>query len=145
MPLGLYPCAVGVSAAWHGSGEGCSSPCQCYAEGVYIFVRILPATHSLFTKQLNSSNLQFESFSFHSSMAGEATLTGNRVSIDDCLALGQGITIHEYHPSTKELWRSPGGSVLALGNAWNAAAAATSGELCLGRSSELRKFSKFLS
>ena len=32
----------------------------------------------------------------------------------------------------EELWRSPepGGAVLALGNAWNAAAAAT-GELCL--------------
>ena len=33
---------------------------------------------------------------------------------------------------TKELWRSPEGVVLALGNAWNAAAAA-SGELCLSR------------
>ena len=32
----------------------------------------------------------------------------------------------------EEVWRSPesGGAVLALGNAWNAAAAAT-GELCL--------------
>ena len=33
---------------------------------------------------------------------------------------------------TKELWKSPEGVVLALGNAWNGAAAA-SGELCLSR------------
>ena len=46
----------------------------------------------------------------------------------DCLTWKLTIT----NLGTKELWKSPEGVVLALGNAWNAAAAA-SGELCLSR------------
>ena len=112
MPLGLYPCATGVSATW------CDNEARGHLGNCLSFVVV-----TCILSEFGSGAWNFILFwtildfgLFHWIMV--STLFWYIVTT--------------LYPA-KELWRSPeaGGAVLALGSAWNAAAAAT-GELCLG-------------